>query len=94
MKMKDEDLVLCLDMITLDKLVLETDAPYMGFKGCRSTEAAEKKRTYPNVPASLLKVKWFTALLKLYWTETMASISVTRLLINSFIASFLFTIRS
>lgn len=55
-KMKDEDLLLWLEMITLDRLVIETDAPYMGFKGCRSTEIAEKKRTYPNVPGSLLKV--------------------------------------
>lgn len=56
MKMDDEKLLLWLQMITLDKLVIETDAPYMGFKGCRNTEINDRKRTYPNVPASLLKV--------------------------------------
>ena len=56
MKMDDKKLLLWLQMITLDRLVIETDAPYMGFKGCRSTEINDRKRTYPNVPASLLKV--------------------------------------
>jgi TatD DNase family protein len=56
MTLDDEKLLLWLNMITLDKLVIETDAPYMGFKGCRSSESKEKKRTYPNVPVALVKV--------------------------------------
>lgn len=56
MKVDDQQLLLWLNMITLDRLVIETDAPYMGFKGCRQTETKEKKRTYPNVPAALVKV--------------------------------------
>lgn len=54
--MDDDKLLLWLQMITLDRLVIETDAPYMGFKGCRSTEISDRKRTYPNVPVALLKV--------------------------------------
>jgi TatD DNase family protein len=42
-----------LDMITLDKLVIETDAPYMGFKGARKSEPKGKDKKYPNVPAAL-----------------------------------------
>jgi Tat protein secretion system quality control protein TatD with DNase activity len=44
MKMDDEKLLLWLNLITLDRLVIETDAPYMGFKGCRATEM--KVNTY------------------------------------------------
>lgn len=56
-------------IIPLDRLMIETDAPYMGFAGCRSLYAAKndeyiqslnsKKRKrllnsiYPNVPSSL-----------------------------------------
>lgn len=56
MTLEDQKLLMWLNMITLDKLVIETDAPYMGFKGCRSSELKEKKRTYPNVPTALVKV--------------------------------------
>ena len=42
-----------LQLITLDRLVIETDAPYMGWKGCRKTETKGKDRKYPNVPAAL-----------------------------------------
>ena len=45
-----------LDIITLSRLVIETDSPYMGWKGCRRTEAKGKDRKYPNVPASLVGV--------------------------------------
>ena len=45
-----------LQLITLDRLVIETDAPYMGFKGCRTTEKKGKERKYPNVPAALTLV--------------------------------------
>ena len=45
-----------LELIPLDKLVIETDAPYMGFKGCRQTEDKAKSRKYPNVPAALPKI--------------------------------------
>lgn len=59
-------------IIPLDKLMIETDAPYMGFPSCRdlhfemegdafqSLSSKQKKRllkgTYPNVPSSLPKV--------------------------------------
>ena len=33
--------------------MLETDAPYFGFKGCRNTEQTGQKDKFPNVPASL-----------------------------------------
>lgn len=36
--------------------MIETDAPYMGFKGCRDTEVKDRKRVYPNIPASLISV--------------------------------------
>lgn len=41
--------------VPLSRLLIETDSPYMGFKGCRKTEPTEnnQKHTYPNVPASL-----------------------------------------
>lgn len=45
-----------LQLITLEKLVVETDAPYMGFKGCRSLEDKKKGQKYPNVPSALLQV--------------------------------------
>jgi TatD DNase family protein len=42
-----------LDIIPANRLVLETDAPYLGWAGCRATEKKKKKSKYPNVPASL-----------------------------------------
>lgn len=41
--------------VPLSRLLIETDSPYMGFKGCRKTEPTEnsQKHTYPNVPAAL-----------------------------------------
>ena len=36
--------------------MVETDAPYMGFKGCRRTEPSKRGRKYPNVPAALPQV--------------------------------------
>ena len=48
-----EELVEWLQLITLDKLVIETDAPYMGFKGCRQSEKSKKQSKFPNVPAAL-----------------------------------------
>jgi TatD DNase family protein len=50
-----------LQLIPLQKLVIETDAPYMGFKGCREGEAKAKSRKYPNVPAALPKIAAFLA---------------------------------
>lgn len=40
-------------LVPLSRLLVETDSPYMGFKGCRKTEASGEKDNYPNVPASL-----------------------------------------
>jgi TatD DNase family protein len=66
-----DDVISCLseDVIPLDKLMIETDAPYMGFSGCRQNyleynqefvaSLNSKKRkslqqsVYPNVPSSL-----------------------------------------
>ncbi|KAF4041469.1 TatD related DNase [Phytophthora infestans] len=39
--------------VPLDRLVLETDAPYMGFPKCRRAEATEAKKQYPNVPSAM-----------------------------------------
>lgn len=47
------DLADWLRLIPPDRLLIETDAPYMGFKGCRTSEAAKKTQNYPNVPAAL-----------------------------------------
>lgn len=42
--------------IPLDRLVLETDAPYMGFPHCRRHESSNPKRQSPNVPSALALV--------------------------------------
>ena len=42
-----------LDIIPQDRLVIETDSPYLGWPGCRGTEKKKKKSKFPNVPASL-----------------------------------------
>ena len=42
--------------VPLDRLLVETDAPYMGFKGCRGTEPRKRGSKYPNVPAALPQV--------------------------------------
>lgn len=55
-KVPEEELTTWLKVITLDRLVIETDAPYMGFASCRETETSKKKSKYPNVPASLVQV--------------------------------------
>ena len=41
-----------LPKIPRNRLLLETDAPYMGFKGCRKGLKKPSKR-YPNVPSAL-----------------------------------------
>ena len=45
-----------LRIIPEDRLVLETDAPYLGWKGCRATEAKKKTAKFPNVPAALTTI--------------------------------------
>ncbi|CAK4801530.1 unnamed protein product [Aphanomyces euteiches] len=40
-------------VVPLDRLVVETDAPYMGFPNCRAFESKAAKRQFPNVPTSL-----------------------------------------
>lgn len=42
--------------IPLQKLVVETDAPYMGFPKCRRQEPSHPKKQYPNVPSALPQV--------------------------------------
>eukprot|EP00041_Stephanoeca_diplocostata_P014067 m.252518 g.252518 ORF g.252518 m.252518 type:complete len:328 (+) comp19567_c0_seq5:281-1264(+) len=39
--------------VSLDRVMIETDAPYMGFKRCRAAEATQRKKTSPNVPSAL-----------------------------------------
>jgi TatD DNase family protein len=39
--------------VPLSRLFVETDAPYMGWKGCRAQMAKKKGSKYPNVPAAL-----------------------------------------
>ncbi|KAG7389886.1 hypothetical protein PHYPSEUDO_009400 [Phytophthora pseudosyringae] len=39
--------------VPLDRLVLETDAPYMGFPKCRRAEPSDPKKQYPNVPSAM-----------------------------------------
>jgi TatD DNase family protein len=58
--LSSEQLLEILQLITLDRLVTETDAPYMGFKGCRlgdsKTDKKKKNQKYPNVPTALIFV--------------------------------------
>lgn len=51
-----EELRELLELIPQDRLVVETDAPYMGFTGCRALEKNRKTRKYPNVPSALPKI--------------------------------------
>ncbi|KAI9906938.1 hypothetical protein PsorP6_002833 [Peronosclerospora sorghi] len=39
--------------VPLNRLVLETDAPYMGFPNCRRAELHGIKKQYPNVPSAM-----------------------------------------
>ncbi|KAL4172494.1 hypothetical protein KRP22_007658 [Phytophthora ramorum] len=48
-------------LIPLDRLVLETDAPYMGFPKCRRAEPKDPKKQYPNVPSALPQVAQIVA---------------------------------
>ena len=46
-----------LRIIPDDRLVIETDAPYLGWKGCRvATEVKKKTSKFPNVPAALTTI--------------------------------------
>lgn len=55
-----EELREAIKRVPLDRLVVETDAPYMGFPGCRALEPGDarknRKQQYPNVPSALPKV--------------------------------------
>ncbi|GMG16242.1 unnamed protein product [Phytophthora fragariaefolia] len=39
--------------VPIERLVLETDAPYMGFPKCRGAEPSDQKKQYPNVPSAM-----------------------------------------
>ncbi|KAF1793390.1 Metal-dependent hydrolase [Phytophthora cactorum] len=49
--------------VPLDRLVLETDAPYMGFPKCRRAEVTDLKKQYPNVPSAMPMVAQAVAIL-------------------------------
>ncbi|CAM9447482.1 unnamed protein product [Chrysoparadoxa australica] len=42
--------------LPLDRVMIETDAPYLGFKGCRKRCKTKPKQQYPNVPSALPEV--------------------------------------
>lgn len=42
-----------LRLVPLERLVIETDAPFMGFPKCRRREPVDVKTQYPNVPSAL-----------------------------------------
>lgn len=42
-----------LPKIPLERLMVETDAPYLGFPGCRAGAATAPKKSYPNLPSAL-----------------------------------------
>ena len=39
--------------LDMESIMVETDAPYLGFKGCRSGYKKGSKRQNPNVPSAL-----------------------------------------
>jgi TatD DNase family protein len=56
-RLKDRELKTWLDMITLNRLVLETDAPWMGFKKCKSLCNLHSTSKAPaNVPSALVLI--------------------------------------
>ena len=60
-RLEKPELVDWMKVVPIDKLLLETDAPYMGFKGCRATEVKKKGSRYPNVPAALPQIVKYVA---------------------------------
>lgn len=56
-KLNEDQLKEFLSHIPLNKLLIETDAPYMGFEGClanfETDKKKKKKQKYPNVPSAL-----------------------------------------
>lgn len=40
----------------LSRLMIETDAPYQGFRGCAEATGGSRKTTFPNPPSSLIHV--------------------------------------
>ena len=56
MKLEGHLLKTMLDIIPLNRLVIETDAPYMGFNNCRMLEAKMRKSRFPNSPLALLQI--------------------------------------
>ena len=69
-----------LQIIPDDKLVIETDAPYMGFKGCRKTESKKKNQKYPNIPSALNTVCQTIADASGREYDTVASVTTTNAL--------------
>ena len=59
LRLTGDELKVILDIIPNDKLLIETDAPYMGFAGCQMNfpEFKDKKRAkktrFPNLPSAL-----------------------------------------
>jgi TatD DNase family protein len=55
-RIEPETLSEWIGIIPENRLLIETDAPYMGWKGCRSTESKKKNQKYPNLPSALPQV--------------------------------------
>jgi TatD DNase family protein len=55
-KKEGEEIRRLVPKIPFNRLVLETDAPYMGFKKCRRLEPKHSTKQYPNVPSALLEI--------------------------------------
>ena len=59
LKLSEEELKVIVDKIPNNKLLIETDAPYMGFAGCQTNfpEFKDKKKVkktrFPNLPSAL-----------------------------------------
>jgi Tat protein secretion system quality control protein TatD with DNase activity len=56
MTLPDKELLSYLTLIPHDRLVIETDSPYLGWKGCRRAEISRKSAKYPNVPSALPQI--------------------------------------
>lgn len=52
-KLDDATLSHWLTVLPSNRLLLETDAPYMGWNGCRARQSSKRNAKYPNIPSAL-----------------------------------------